>query len=87
MPKSISQKMQIVYPNSFINFLDLLFFAGDYSGVSTGFRGGAGVHFFLFEDLAVGSEIMCNLGPYFVDGNVGFYATLDFQVLGVEFRF
>ena len=80
-------KFPIIVDAKLDGFLDLLFFGSDYSGVSTGFRGGAGVHFFLFDNLAIGSEIMCNLGPYVIDGYAGFYATLDFQILGVEFRF
>ena len=80
-------KYPIIVDAKLDGFLDLLFFYGDYTGVSTGFRGGVGVHFFLFDNLAIGAEIMCNMGPYFIDGYAGFYATLDFQIIGVEFRF
>ena len=80
-------KYPIIVDAKLGGFLDLLFFNSDYSGVSTGFRGGVGVHFFIFENLGIGAELMCNMGPYIIDGYAGFYATLDFQVLGVEFRF
>ena len=80
-------KYPIIVDAKLGGFLDLLFFNSDYSGVSTGFRGGVGVHFFIFDNLGIGAEIMCNMGPYIIDGYAGFYATLDFQILGVEFRF
>jgi hypothetical protein len=80
-------KIPLVIDAKLDGFLDVLFFGDGYTGVSTGFRGGVGVHYFIFDNLGIGAEIMCNLGPYFMEGYVGFYATLDFQILGVEFRF
>jgi hypothetical protein len=68
-------------------FLDVLFFHDGYTGVATGFRGGVGVHYFIFDNLGIGAEIMCDLGPSFMQGYASFFAILDFQILGVEFRF
>ncbi len=80
-------KIPLVIDVKLDGFLDVLFFYDGYTGVSTGFRSGVGVHYFLFDNLGVGAEIMFNLGPYFMQGYAGFFATFDFQILGVEFRF
>ena len=67
---------------------EILFFGGDYAGVGLAFRGGVGVHYYLFENLGVGAEIMFNFGAAFIqDLGAEFYGTFDFQVIGVQFRF
>lgn len=85
-------KFPIIVDAKLGGFLNVLFFNGyynndRYNGVATGFRGGAGVHYFFFDNLAVGSEVMCNLGASFMKDDAGLYVTLDFQIIGVEFRF
>jgi hypothetical protein len=85
-------KFPIIVDAKLGGFLNVLFFDGyynnnRYNGVATGFRGGAGAHYFFFDNLAVGSEIMFNLGASIMEGEGRFYATLDFQIIGVEFRF
>ncbi len=80
-------KIPLIIDAKLGGMLDLLFFGGGYSGISAGFRGGVGVHYFIFDNLGIGAEIMCNMGPYIINGYTGFFATLDFQILGVEFRF
>lgn len=79
-------KFPIILDAKLDGFLDLLFFNSGYSGVATGFRGGVGVHYFFFDNLAVGTELMLNFGVALL-GYAEFYSTLDFQVIGVEFRF
>jgi len=67
---------------------DVLFLWQDYTGVAFGFRGGAGVRYFLVPTLGVGVELVPTFGPAFINHGVGaeFYATIDFNV-GVEWRF
>lgn len=67
---------------------DLLFFGYDWAGVAIGFRGGAGVHYFFFDNLGVGPTLNFLLGPAFTERDgVEFFGEFDFQVLGVEYRF
>jgi hypothetical protein len=68
---------------------EVLFFGNDYAGVAFGFRGGVGVHYFLFENLGVGPEIQITMGPAFLDSDLGVepYGTFDAQIIGVEYRF
>ena len=80
-------KFPIILDAKLGGFLDLAFLSGDFWAVSTGFRGGVGVHYFFFDNLAVGTEFMFNLGAAFPPGGAGVFATLDCQVIGVEFRF
>ncbi len=79
-------KFPLILDAKLDGFLDLVFMNGGYSGLSTGFRGGVGVHYFFFDNLAVGTEFMLNLGVLFY-GYADFFASLDCQVIGVEFRF
>lgn len=66
---------------------ETVFFSGDYAGVALGFRGGVGVHYYLFENFGVGVEFMTTLGAEFVrDFGTEFYGTFDVQVIGVQFR-
>jgi hypothetical protein len=67
---------------------ETLFFSGGYAGVGIAFRGGVGVHYYLFENLGVGPEVMFTFGSAFIqDLGAEFYATVDFQIIGVQFRF
>jgi hypothetical protein len=65
-----------------------LFFGRDYGGVAFPFRGGVGVHYFIMDNLGIGAKFLVNLGPAIIDEGVGleFYAAVDMQIIGIEFR-
>jgi hypothetical protein len=62
---------------------------GDYVGWAIGFKGGVGAHYFLFPNLGLGMKLSAVIGPSFIDDGPGveLYSALDFQVIGVEYRF
>ena len=67
---------------------DILFLGEYYTGVTLGVRGGVGAHYFFTPSFGVGAELMASLGPSILPGgpSVEFYAALDFQIIGIEFR-
>ena len=68
--------------------IDLIFFGHDYDGVGFSFRGGVGVHYFIMDNLGIGAKFLFTLGPAIIANDVGveLYAAIDFQLIGVEFR-
>ena len=67
---------------------EMLFFGYDYAGVGVAFRGGVGVHYFLFENFGVGLQFQFTIGPSFVhDEGAELYAAFDVQIIGCELRF
>ena len=67
---------------------ETILFGGEYAGVGFGFRGGAGFHYYFFENFGVGSELMFTFGAAVITDDVGakFYSTFDMQIIGVHFR-
>ncbi|MDJ0761679.1 MAG: hypothetical protein QNJ97_01725 [Myxococcota bacterium] len=68
---------------------ELLFLGNDYVGFGVGFRAGIGVHYFFFPDFGIGAELVSTIGPSFIPDGPGaeLYAAIDFQAIGVEYRF
>lgn len=68
--------------------IDGLFLWGDYKGAAFGPRGGFGIRYFFVPTFGLGSELVWNIGPAFINNGVGaeVWSTLDFNV-GVEWRF
>ena len=68
--------------------VDLLLYGFDYTGIAFAFRGGVGARFFFLPNFGVGAELLSALGPSIIADGPGaqFYASLDFQVIGVEYR-
>jgi hypothetical protein len=67
--------------------VNLIWFDAFY-GAALGFRGGAGVRYFVIPTLSVGGELVATVGPAFMRYDLGteLYGTLDFNI-GVEWRF
>lgn len=67
---------------------DLLLLGADYVGVAMGFRGGISARYFFFHNFGVGAEIIATLGPSFISDGQGaeLYAAIDWQIIGVEYR-
>ena len=67
---------------------DFIFFTRDYAGTAFTFRGGVGVHYFITERLGIGAKFAFTQGPAIIDDDVGIelYAAIDFQLIGIEFR-
>ncbi len=84
------RKIPLVIDAKLTGAFETLFFGHDYAGVALAFRGGVGVHYFLFEDFGVGPGFLFTMGPAFIsDDEVGveFFGTIDFQIIGCEYRF
>ena len=68
--------------------VDILFLGDTYTGIAFGVRSGVGAHFFFLSNFGVGLELMSTLGPSVIPDGPGaeFYAALDLQVIGIEYR-
>ncbi len=69
--------------------VDLLLLGFNYTGIAFGFRGGVGANFFFFPNFGVGLALLTTLGPSVISNgpDAEFYCAIDFQVIGVEYRF
>ncbi len=83
------KKVPVVIDAKMGGAFDLLFFGREYAGVAFALRGGCEAHYFIFENLGVGGGIYMTVGPAVIAFDVGAQAffAIDFQLIGVEYRF